>query len=408
VFSGVVIASVFNYLYYMLIARQAGVEVYGIVTALTSAMLVILTPGVIGQLIAARLAADLAARGDLGALRTLADLMTRWTTTIAAVVVAVGVLFRQPIASFFNMTDSVPVVMVTISLGVYAVVVVQRGILQGAHHFGNFAFSSSIDSVVKVIVGVPLVGALGATGGLIGIVVGVTLALLYDLYVFRIRFGTAHAPIALDRGLILRVISHVGLGQLTFTVLTFYDVPLIKHAFDARSAGLYAAAALVGRSVVTAASFVPTLVMPKASARVAGGRSTLPLLGAALGLAAVIVTVSLLACVIAPRFVVTLLSGRAFGEAAPLVLPYTIASSALALANVVAAYKMGLHRYDFVLPCLVVAAAEVTALSMWHPTLSTVVIILMSGHIALLAATLYRITAAAPALTPAVSALPAD
>ena len=400
VFGGVVIASVFNYLYYMLIARQAGVDIYGVVTALTSAMLVILTPGVIGGLIAARLAADLEARGDNGALRTLADVMTAWSTSIGAVVVAAGVLFRAPIAAFFNLSDSVPVVMVTISLGVYAVVVVQRGILQGAHRFGDYAVSSSIDAVVKVLIGVPLVATLGAAGGLLGIVAGVVLALLYDMYAFRTRFGTARAPIALDRALILRVVSHVGLGQLTFTVLTFYDVPLIKHAFDARSAGLYAAAALVGRSVVTAVSFVPTLVMPKASARMAAGRSTLSLLGAALGLAGAIVAVALVAGLVAPRFVVTLLSGRAFGEAAPLVLPYTVASGALALANVIAAYKMGLHRYDFVIPCLIVAAGEITVLASWHPTLPAVVGVLMAGHVALLVATLYRVNAVV-ALTPA-------
>jgi O-antigen/teichoic acid export membrane protein len=137
-------------------------------------------------------------------------------------------------------------------------------------------------------------------------------------------------------------------------------------------------------------------VMPKASARVAVGRSTLPLLGVAVGLAALIVGVALLAALVAPHFVVTLLSGKAFGDAAPLVLPYTVASGALSLANVLAAYKMGLHRYDFVLPCLVVAAIEVTVLALWHPTLPAVVGVLMTGHVALLAATLYRLTAAAP------------
>jgi O-antigen/teichoic acid export membrane protein len=156
---------------------------------------------------------------------------------------------------------------------------------------------------------------------------------------------------------------------------------------------LYAAAALVGRAVLAAVSFVPTLIMPKASARVAVGRSPLPLLGAALGLAGAIVAVAVLSGLIAPHFVVTLVSGKAFGDAAPLVLPYTIASAALSLANVVAAYKMGLHRYDFVVPCLVIAAAEIAVLASWHPTLQVVVGILLTGHIAVLGATLYRVNA---------------
>jgi O-antigen/teichoic acid export membrane protein len=393
VFGGVATASVFNYLYYTLIARRAGVDTYGVVTALTSAMVVVLTPGIIGQLIAARLAADLEARHDNGALRALADLMTTWTMTIAAVVVAVGLLFRGAIASFFNLTDPVPVVMVTLALGVYAVVLVQRGILQGAQRFGAYAASSSIDAIVKVLVGVPLVGVLGATGGLAGVAVGALLALAYDLYIFRARFGTARAPITLDRALILRVVSHVGLGQLTFTVLTFYDVPLIKHAFDARSAGLYAAAALVGRAVVAAVSFVPIVVMPMTAARTTAGRSPLPLLGAALGLAIPIVAIAVLAALVAPRFVVTLIAGRAFGEAAPLVLLYAIASGGLSLANVVGAYKMGLHRYDFVIPCLIVAAIEISVIALWHPTLGVVVETLACGHVALFAATLFRVWA---------------
>ena len=392
VFGGVALASISNYVYYVLIARRGGVEIYGVVTALTSAMVLLLTPGIIGQLIAARLAADLEARHDNGALRTLADLMMIWTAAIAVAVVAVGLLFRGAIASYFNLADSIPVVIVTVSLGIYAVVMVQRGILQGAHRFGAFAASSSMDGVVRVLVGVPLVGVLGAAGGLIGVVAAAIVALVYGLYIFRAHFGRMRTPIALDRALILRVVSHVGLGQLTFTVLAFYDVPLIKHAFDARSAGLYAAAALVGRAVVAAVSFVPTIIMPKASARVAAGRSPLPLLGAALGLATAIVGVAVVAGLLAPHFVVTLVSGKAFGDAAPLVLPYAIASGALSLANVVAAYKMGLHRYNFVLPCLVVAAVEILVLAFWHPTLQVVVGILVTGHVALLGATLYRVT----------------
>jgi O-antigen/teichoic acid export membrane protein len=248
----------------------------------------------------------------------------------------------------------------------------------------------AIDGTVKVCVGVPLVTVLGAAGALLGLAASQVVAFGYALAAFRLRFGSVRAPLALDRKLIVRVISHVGLGQLTFTILSFYDVPLIKHAFDGRSAGLYAAAALVGRAVLAAISFVPTLIMPKATARAAAGRSPLPLLGAALGLAGTIVAVAVIAGAVAPRFVVTLIAGRAFGDATPLVLPYLIASGALALANVVAAYKMGLHRYDFVIPAGVVAILEIGVFAAWHPTLEAAVTVLLSGHIAILLVTLFR------------------
>jgi O-antigen/teichoic acid export membrane protein len=393
VFGAVVITNVFNYLFYMLIGRRGGVETYGIVTSLTSAVLVVSALATVAQLVAARLAADLSVRGDRSALRELADVVTRWASVVGCVVAIACVLLRDQLAAFFNLPNDTPVVVAAVSLGLMMVVIPLRGLFQGAHRFEDFSVSMLIDSTVRVAVGVPLVGVWGAAGALLGTVASLGLALTYSLAACRARFGKVRSALALDRRLIRRVISHVGLGQFTFTILMFYDVPLIKHAFDAHAAGLYAAAALVGRAVVAATSFIPTLVMPKATARAASGASPLPLLWAALGVAAMVGLVAALAGVVAPRFVVTVIAGQAFGESAPLVLPYILASSALSLGNVVAAYKMGLHRYEFVVPVVIVAALEIGTLSAWHPTLAAAISVLAVGHIAIFGATLYRLDA---------------
>ena len=386
-----VMASIANYIFYVLISRQAGVETYGVVTSLISAILVLSAPATVVQLIAARLAADLEARGDMAALRKLSDSVTLWVASVVFFFVVAAIIAQHQLAAFFNLTRTEPIVIAAVGFGFLTVVTAQRGVLQGAHRFGDYSASQTLDGLTKVLVGVPLVKPLGAAGGLIGIAVSQVVAFAYSLYAFRARFGNVRAPLQLDRKLIARVISHVGLGQLTFTVLFFYDVPLIKHAFDAHSAGLYAAAALVGRAVLAAISFVPTLVLPKATARAAAGLSPLPLLGAALGIAGIIVAFSVLAAFFAPRLLVTLLAGRAFGAAGPLVFPYVLASGALALANVVAAYKMGLHRYDFVFPALVVAVIEITTFAVWHPTLASAITVLLCGHVAILCTTLFRL-----------------
>jgi O-antigen/teichoic acid export membrane protein len=181
------------------------------------------------------------------------------------------------------------------------------------------------------------------------------------------------------------------MSQLAFTVLMFYDVPLIQHNFDPRSAGLYAAAALVGRAILSIITFVPTVVMPKATARAAAGQSTLPLLFVALGGAGAIIGFVVLISACVPTLVVTLVAGGRFAGAAPLVFEYAVASGALALASVVAAYRIGLHRYEFVVPCTAAALLEICALICWHPTLAAVLTVLISGHLVVLAATLYRL-----------------
>jgi O-antigen/teichoic acid export membrane protein len=395
VLGGVVIASLFNYLFYMLIGRRAGVETYGIVTSLLSALLVVSAPATVVQLIAARLAADLEARGDNAALRRLSDVVTLWTAVAAACVLVPAIVFRQALASYFNITSNTPIVVAACAAAVVAVVIAQRGVLQGSHKFGDYSASMSIDAVGKVAVGVPLVSVLGASGAIFGVVTSLVLACAYSLYAFRIRFGRVRAPLSLDRKLISRVVSHVGLAQLTMTVLMFYDVPLIKHAFDARSAGLYAAAALVGRAVLAATSFVPTLIMPKATARAAAGRSPFKLLLVAVGLSLAAACIAAAASWLAPKAIVTLLAGSAFGEAAPLVFPYVLASGLLSIAYVIVAYKIGLHRYDFVVPAAVVATAEITIFSLWHPTLTAAITVLLCGHLGILCTTLLRLNAPA-------------
>jgi O-antigen/teichoic acid export membrane protein len=396
VFAGVAFSSVFNYLFYMLLGRRVDVESYGIITSLASALLVIGAPGIVAQLIAARLAADLEARGDRGALRKLADVVTLYGTGIVLVVVLLGIVFREAIAGYFNIAGTAGIVVTAIALGLFVVESVQRGVLQGAHRFGAMSASMAIEAAVKVVVGVALAGTFGATGALIGIAAGSAVAVAFNWIAFANEFGHGRAAVALERDLIGRVITHVGLGQLTLTVLMFYDVPLVKHMFDARSAGLYAASALVGRAVIAAVSFVPTLIMPKATSRVAAGKSPVPLLGVAIALSLAIVLVAASFGSLAPRFVVTLIAGKSFAAAAPLVLMYIVASGCLSLANVVAAYKMGLHRYDFVIPSLVIAAAEIAVLSFWHPSLLAVVGVLTAGHTGVLVATLYRVTSHAP------------
>lgn len=400
VFAGAVLSNVFGYLFFALLARRVGVEAYGVVTSLVSAVLVLSSPALVAQLICARLAADLDARDDRAALRKLADVISSGTAALSLIVVIAGFVFRDAVAAYFQLTDSQPVVVSLLSFAVLSIAWVQRGVLQGAQRFGEYSFSLTIEAAVKLVAGVWLAGPLGATGAMIGVAGGSVAAIFYNARAFWVNFGRERGRLRLDPALVRRVISHVGLGQLTLVVLTYYDVPLVKHFFDPTSAGLYASAALVGRAIVAGVGFVPTLVMPKVSARAAAGRSPLPLLGSAAGIAAALIGFVLVLTALAPKLVVVTIAGRAFGDAAPLVFPYAVASSSLSLAYVVAAYKMGLHRYDFVIPSGLVSIVEIAVISVWHPSLAAVIGVLAAGHIAVLLTMLFRVWAPVNARMP--------
>jgi hypothetical protein len=52
---------------------------------------------------------------------------------------------------------------------------------------------------------------------------------------------------------------------------------------------------------------------------------------------------------------------------------------------------MGLHRYEFVIPALIVALLEVVTFALWHPTLLIAITILLAGHVAILCTMLPRL-----------------
>ena len=396
VFGGVLVSNVFSYLFYVLIGRRAGVVVYGEVTSLTSTLLVLGAPANVLQLIAARLSADFEAAGDLPGLSRLARTITRWTAFAGAAVVAIAWIFQAPIARFFNLSESLPIVLTGAGIALYWMAYGQRGVFQGAHKFADLSVSIASEAIVKVVVGVALVASFGSAGALSGFAIGLGVGATYNMIRFARLFPRRGMALPYDGSMLARIFWGIGVGQLTLTALTFYDVPLVKHAFDKRSAGLYAAAALVGRVVVAANAFIPTIVLPKAAARVAAGRSPLPLLVAAVALATACGATALVASVAAPQLVVTAVAGRAFGDAANIVPIYVFAFGALSLATVVAAYNFALHRYHFVIPMSVAAAAEMLTLAFWHPSLSAVVGVLAVGHVCVFAATLYGVAAAGP------------
>ncbi len=403
VFAALMTANVLLFLFYSLVSRVVGVEQYGIVTSLISGTLLLaIGPATVAGTIVARLAADLRVAGDHAKLRRLSDVVTNASAVVGAVAFGVVVLASTPIAQYLHLTSIRTVILAGAALGLSYAIPVQRGVLQGVENFNAFAISNIIECGAKFVAG-PLLGLrYGVDGVLSGVCIGTIAPVLYHVVVLR-RLHAAPAPLKLDVRRIIATSANVGVAVLAVNALLFYDVILVRHYLAPITAGLYAATSLVGRAVFAGIAFVPTIVLPKASARRSTGRSTQSLLAAALGTGGALVAAALLVVAIAPRLVVSLLAGQASADAAAFELPYVFAVGALSLTNVVVMYKVGLHRFEFVVPLAIVAVAEIVTVVLWHATVFQVLLILCIGHVLSLAVTLFRVAAGRPAKLAAVA-----
>jgi O-antigen/teichoic acid export membrane protein len=185
---------------------------------------------------------------------------------------------------------------------------------------------------------------------------------------------------------VLRQATPVFTAMGALTVMTFFDAIAARHFLSAREAGLYNAAALAGRALMTVLAFVPSVLLPKVRERVATDGDTNAVVAPAIAFTAAVCLVALAVFTFAPRFVAVFVGGRAYAGAAYLIPLYGIAASALAVTSVLATIHAAHDRVRVGGSLLVVMALEVTGVVVMHDSAMTILRVIVAGHVAALLA----------------------
>ena len=398
-FVGVVAANVLAYVFYALVSRAIGVEPYGTFTALAGIVLILSGPALVGQMVVAKLASDLAL--DPERLAGLVHAVDRVTLVASAVAGAALIVLSVPLAGFLRIADPLLVALAGCSLSGAIALPFLRGVVQGTSRFGAFSVSTVAEQGGKALFA-PVLGLVaGARGALAGMALGYALASAYTYLAGAVhRRGT---PVAFSLRAVVRTSAWVGLAVFCINLLVLYDGVLAKRYLDAHTTGLYGAAGLAGRAVYSVIAFVPIVLLPQAALRAARGQRTRWLLVQALGVAALITAAAIVFfAFFAERTIVTLTTPR-FRGAAPFLVPYVYAMGMMALANIVATYNIARGRMRFVVPLVLVALGEIASIVLRHRSPADLLQTIVVGHtVALLAAA----TSLGPAERPGPGAEP--
>lgn len=393
-FSSNFVVSLFNYAFHLLISRMLGVVAYGTLYSLLAGLAFLCVPASVLTMIVVRYAAEFRVLGDGSHLHALSRWVLARTAAFAVIVVALGGALTGPIAAYLGIQDRRSVFLVSIVLALSVILPSVRGILQGVEDFKRLAESTIIEGALKAGLGVGLVfWGWGVNGAVLGNALGALVSLAYTWWAVRRHFAPQRDAFCPNGGRLMRAGAGMTGASLAIAGLSYLDVLLVKHYFPSHEAGLYSAVALVGKVLFFGVGFVPTIVLPKVTARVAGGLSPLPIIVQATIAVGGICGCGLAVLAVAPEFALRVMSGSAFLAAAPLVFPYACAMTLLGVTNVMVVYNVGLHRFGFVLPLCGVLAGEIATISILHGSLLQVIWILIVGHAAAAATTLYGISA---------------
>ena len=329
-------ASGVNYALNLLLARWMTPSEFGDANLVVTVMLGLTAVAVTLQLVTAQRISTAPAATQ--AVERLALLRRAWSVGLL-VAIAIAV-FSPLIASATSSASAMPFVLLALGLPFYLAQAVERGALQGRLRFGGLAATLILEAVTRLGVAIALVlcglGVSGATAGITAsFIASWWLARRREL-VLSTRSGNevAHAT-AVSRSITARRATQATMLLLVGQIMINNgDVVLAKTLFDAETAGVYSVVALIGRAIFFLSWSVVTAAFPMAAAAEAAERRALRR-RAVRTVAAMSTLMTLAVALLAPRLS-PIVFGDAYSTAAGLFLPYAVATSLFAVANVMA------------------------------------------------------------------------
>jgi O-antigen/teichoic acid export membrane protein len=295
------------------------------------------------------------------------------------------VLFQGPITSYLNLPHEHLIELLALGTAFYIPLGVRRGYIQGIHAFRALAVNFMVEGVVRVAGVFVLIGiGWGVEGAVLASVLAVVLAYFTaipspGITKFRLR------PIANSFREGLQAIVYFA-GQ---TIINNFDIVLVKHFFSADLAGLYAAAALVGRLVNMCAWSVVNTMFP-VSAGKSSERESRSVLVISLILVCCILAVLIGGLYLLPSFVWKTIFGAHFEQwsintVSTLLILRAVTAGVFAISSVIITHEISRKVGSTSWVQLAFSGIFIAGICTFHETLRQVVLIQLVLMLALLA-----------------------
>ena len=375
----------FSYLYLISMGRVLGPETFGILGALFAIFLITCLFGqAMMQAIATNIAEVKAKAGELAAVSAFIKLGIK-LSLLCLLPTLFFIAASGPIASFFHLTSTGPVIILAFSLFTALILDVILGLQQGLQKFRQLGITGYFTSQgSKLVFGVIFVwigwGLMGAVGALLA---STAIATILGLALVRKKLASAHNPgsysLKLGPILIPTLILAVFMAMPASA-----DVMLVTHFFGGKEAGLYTAVATIGKVVIFLPMAVSFVLLPKATESHALGQGTRNILLRSLALVLILSGGVTLICWVFPETIVRLFFGEVYIEAASLVGWYAGTMLLFSLNVVLIHYSLAVRNLRLMLLADAVTLAQVMTILLVHESLSQIILILAGGNLLIL------------------------
>jgi O-antigen/teichoic acid export membrane protein len=361
-----------GYLYNVACIRYLGSRIYGDVAAVLALIALVSLPLGSLQLLLAREIAQIPEVRDIG------HLLRRWTVRACfggAALVAAGLALISPLQDALSIHSRGALAFGVAGIGFAVLAATFFGVLQGSQRFTALGVTYGAGGISRLLFVVPaLLLGFGAVGALAVNLLAGLLSIVIAAWALRDLWPSRAEAAVLPQHDTRQMVTML-VGSLAFASLTNSDILLANYFFDDAQAGVYAAAALVGKAVLFLPAAVVTVLLPKAAERVAAGRTSRNILLASAGVTVVLTLAATGLLALVPESLLVWAFGGEFRDATSLLGWFGLAMTAAALVNVYLSVYFAERDAKFPLLVLGGAIAQVVAISLWHTEPRSIVIV---------------------------------
>ena len=370
---GSALVSLLNLFYNVGVARLLGPVAFGEAAAVYTLLMLLSCITLSFQLVCAKFVARNETAGSKAAVYM--GLRRRaWLVGIA--IAALLVLASVPITAYLNLRSSTLVILLAVGAAFYIPLGVRRGGMQGIYAFRRLAGNYIIEGVVKLGGAILLIHfGLGVEGAIAAVTASEVVAYAFG-HPGRELEAKAEPGLPASFGEGMQAIVFF-VGQV---VINNVDIILVKHFFAAEAAGLYAAAALVGRVVYMSSWSVVSAMFPISAGIRTGDGQERDVLLTPLAIVLLITGGFTLGLWLFPNLVWRAVFGPGFVHQnlsfySSLLVLYAAATGVYSLSVVIITYEMSRKIANSAWVQLAFAGAVVAGILVFHTTLRQVILV---------------------------------
>jgi O-antigen/teichoic acid export membrane protein len=384
-FSFSMVGNLANYFFQFFMSRHLTPSDYGTLNALLSLLVIISIPGGAITLVVAHYVSRYKAREEYGKISSFFSGSLRRVTLLGIVLFVLFALFSKMISDFLRIPSVSLVLIVSLILVTSLCLTVNFGMLQGLQKFSAFGITGSLAGVLRLVFGILLIYVgFSVAGALWAGVLANLVIIIMTFFLLRYLFEYGQDAPVKDRS--QEVVYYgfpVAISLFCYTTLTNLDVVLVKHYFDAPTAGQYAAASILAKIILYLPGAIVLALFPKISELHVLEKDSKNLLLKAMGLTAVLSGFTVGLYVFYPS-VVVLLFGQKFSEAVSLIGLFGLTMFPFALVNIVINFYLARRDSGFIYLLAGSTILQMVLIMFFHQSLQQILTIMLINGAGLL------------------------